>query len=115
MNREFAGPLHSTLPGISINPAPLAMGTTNFRLVFCTRSDGLRSVQLGKNRREENCPKPEQLSKEPKEDKNGKEVLDYYRELYNTDGKYRDWCMKLGGMIVRNFGAPEDQRESTKP
>jgi hypothetical protein len=88
------------------------MAMTNFHIVRILRSDGCRSFAVGKNKFEDNGPKPEQLSKAPKTDKNGNEVYDYYQQLGPNDAKYKDWCVKLGGLIIRDFGKPEEKREA---
>ena len=73
----------------------------SFHTVYALASDGKSKVNGV-----DNAPTKEQQQQSEK--KSGdKTVVDYYRALQNTDGKYLDWLQKLGCMVIRQQ-LPED-------
>lgn len=78
--------------------------------VYCRRSDGKletsKSASL-KAPKEKNEPTAEQLNPKP----NAKGICDYYRACEPGHGKEIDWRRKLGGMLVRELGSKDTQRE----
>ncbi|KAF2083594.1 hypothetical protein K490DRAFT_51244 [Saccharata proteae CBS 121410] len=77
-----------------------------YHAFYVARSDGtLETTHARKTERNE--PTPDQLDRTP--DANG--VRDYYREIPEDEQKHIDWRRKLGGMLMREIGKPEEQHK----
>ncbi|KAF2143929.1 uncharacterized protein K452DRAFT_285968 [Aplosporella prunicola CBS 121167] len=80
---------------------------TRFYPLYVRRSDGkLETIHARK--KEKNEPTPEQLNSTP--DANG--VSDYYRAIAEDEVKHLDWRRKLGMMLIREIGGPEQQQKN---
>lgn len=79
--------------------------------LYIARSDGKLAITSSKSKqRELNRPTEAQLDQAP----NAKGVSDFYKELDFGDPKEVDWRRKLGGMLMREIGAKEEQRTSLR-
>lgn len=75
--------------------------------LYIARSDGKLAITSSKSKQKElNRPTEAQLDQAP----NAKGVSDFYKELDFGDPKEVDWRRKLGGMLMREIGAKEEQR-----
>lgn len=77
---------------------------TQFWPIFTCKSDGQEVVNL-KGKILRNGPTEAQLDRTPNE----QGISDYYRLLEKDDPKHMDWRKKLGGMLLREVGGPQNE------
>ena len=82
--------------------------TAKYRCLFFQKSDGKLEIVTKKKKKETNAPTTSQMDSTP----DSKGVADYYRLIPIGDEKEVEWRRKLGGMMKREIGEPENESKT---